>query len=365
MSTHETTSPDEPTWVEEWVGHATVVDSAEFVTYLATLTRTGLPLPAGLRALSSELPSRRLRHAMNETARRLELGTPLDAAVIEQAERFPPHLRGLIVAGSRSGRLADVLGQYVRYVSLGTSLRKRFRSVVLYPIILVAFLAGLYLFLCHAIVQSFEFILKDFGVEVPGITKTLFLLARITREHGAWLCTAVATVSVISLLTIRIVATPAQRRHAMTSIPLYGPMLRWSTLAEFCHMVGLLVDADTPLPEALALAGQGVNDAELSRIALEMRRAVEHGRTLSESLVLWPGCPAGLREVLDGSEGGGRLAESLHLAGDMFEARAQTQASFAATMVAVLTVMLVIWGIGFLFTAIYMPFSLLIWRLSG
>ncbi len=368
MSIHEEAEPvatPEVPWVTQRVGRATVVESAEFVEHLVTLTRTGLPLPSGLRALASELPSKRLRHALVATADRIELGTSLDAAMIELADRFPVHLRGLIVAGAESGKLADVLGQYVRYASLGENLRRRFRLVIAYPAFLVCVLGALYLFLCHSIVQAFEFILKDFGINIPAITSALFLLARVTRERGLGLLIAVAVIGGIGLVSARFLAGPIDRRRIILGIPLYGPMLRWSVLAEYCHMVGLLVESEMPLPEALELAGQGVNDPALAKTGMELRRSVEHGRTLSESLVLWPSCPAGLREVLDGSEDRGDLSPSLHMAGDMFEARAQAQASFASTLIAVFTVLFVVWGIGFVITALYMPMINLISRLSG
>jgi hypothetical protein len=81
-------------------------------------------------------------------------------------------------------------------------------------------------------------------------------------------------------------------------------------------------------------------------------------------LATWPRCPAGLTEVLSGSEGRGDLAPALHLAGDMFEARARVQSSFLSTFFAAITLLVIIWGGGFLFTALYMPLINLMMRLA-
>ena len=348
-----------------WPGRASAVDAAEFAEHLAGLTRSGLPLPSGLRALATELPSRRLRRTLRETADRLDLGQPLDSAVVSLAEGFPPHLRGLVVAGAGSGRMADVLGQYVRYVSLGADLRRRFWMSVAYPVFLLICMFGLYLFVCTWIVQSFDTIFKDFGVDIPAITRTLIAMSRATREHGLSFAGEVGAIALIAWLAFRFLMDATARRKVVTGIPMFGPLLRWSVLAEFCHLVGLLVDAEMPLPEALAVAGHGVNDAELARAGDDLKRSVEQGRTLGESLVLWPRCPAGLVEVLDGAEGRGDLAPALHLAGDMFEARARSQASFASSLFAAMTLILVLWGIGFVVTALYMPIISLIGRLAG
>ena len=60
-------------------------DAAEFVQHLSTLTQAGLPLPSGLRALAAEIPSRKLKATLLETAGHLESGLPLDESVRKRA----------------------------------------------------------------------------------------------------------------------------------------------------------------------------------------------------------------------------------------------------------------------------------------
>jgi type II secretory pathway component PulF len=347
-----------------WTGWASARESAEFAEQLADLTRSGLPLPSGLRALAEELPSRRLRPILARTAEALERGEPLDGALDGLARRFPPQLRGLMIAGCRSGKLADVLGQYVLYANLGDTLRRRLLMAIAYPLMLLAALATLYIFLCIWIVEAFRFILKDFGIQVPAITTVLLSLSDVTRERGPQIVLVAAVFAAILFVVFRFAMGPAERRTILSGVPLIGPLLRFSTLSEFCHLVGLLVEAEMPLPEALSLAGEGVKDASLARASRELRLSVEQGRTLSESLVLWPSCPAGLLEILDGSEGRGDLAPSLHMAGEMFEARARTQSSFISTVFSVLTVVTVIWGVGLVVSALYLPLYTLLRKLS-
>ena len=91
----------------------TAEESAELAAQVAQLARSGLPLEAGLRALSEELPAGRLTQVLRHVANQLEAGQPIDAALDSQKSRLPAHLRGLIVAGVRTGRLAEVLEEYV------------------------------------------------------------------------------------------------------------------------------------------------------------------------------------------------------------------------------------------------------------
>ena len=119
-----------------------------------------------------------------------------------------------------------------------------------------------------------------------------------------------------------------------------------------------------PLPEALELAGRGVNDAELARAAKGIGASVEDGWTFADALRTWPRCPAGLDQVLADSEGRGDLAPALHLAGDMFEARARSHASFLSALFAAATLLIVVWGGAFMVMALYLPLISLITKLA-
>jgi type II secretory pathway component PulF len=360
----ETSPAATPTKASPWGATATAAESAEFAEHLATLTRTGLPLVSGLRSLAAELPSKRLRRPLRQMADGIERGESLDAALVGVASRFPAPLRGLVIAGARSGKLADVLGQYVRYANLGASLRRRFWLAVAYPLFLLTALVGLYVFVCGWIVETFQFILKDFGVETPAVTRVFFWMADATRIHGLRFVATGTLLGLVAYAVFRLGMGPAERRMVATGIPLFGPLLRWSSLAEFCHLTGLLVESEMPLPEALELAARGVNDAELARASRSLRASVEDGWTFADALRTWPRCPAGLTEILAESEGRGDLAPALHLAGDMFEARARSHASFLSALFAAMTLLMVVWGGAFVVMALYLPLISLIAKLA-
>ena len=89
-------------------------DTAALAAGVGQLTRTGLPLPAGLRALADELPGRRLRLELRTMAARLEKGDSLEAVLNSSSSKLPPHFHGLLLAGLKAGRLPEVMDEYVR-----------------------------------------------------------------------------------------------------------------------------------------------------------------------------------------------------------------------------------------------------------
>ena len=62
---------------------------------------------------------------LRNLAARLERGEKLETAIAAQGSRLPAHLRGLIVAGVRSGRLPIVLDQFAALARRQQDLRRR------------------------------------------------------------------------------------------------------------------------------------------------------------------------------------------------------------------------------------------------
>ena len=121
---------------------------------------------------------------MNELAATLESGATLDQAVQIQSKRIPPHLRGLVIAGLRSGRLGDILSRFSEYVGVGTELKRRLWLSLAYPILTVCMAMALFFFVCVILVGQFDAIYRDFSIPLPRMTLALIAIARVVNQ--AW-----------------------------------------------------------------------------------------------------------------------------------------------------------------------------------
>jgi type IV pilus assembly protein PilC len=354
-----------------WVSTGSRADLVELVEQLASLTRSGLPLPSGLRAAGQEVTSPSLRSTFFEIANLVESGKKLDEALARSRRRFPEDLRNLIAAGSRSGRLAEMLSEYVRSANLGSELRRMFVLRLAYPALGLVFVMVLVGFLCSQstkAVASLVGTMKDYGLQQPTMVQGIAAMASFINDHHLEIVIVLTSIPVIAWATLRFAFGPARRRRILCSIPVVGPVLRFTSLTEFCHLLAMLIEAETPLPLAFELAGSSVRDADVAEACSLMGQAVEEGEPLSTAMGRWASIPAGLGQLFRWSEDRQSLPGALHLAGDMFESRARTQSSYASNVLATFLLLLILWWIGFAIAAIYMPlFSLInmVSRLAG
>jgi len=110
-------------------------EAVDLGSAVAELARSKLPMASGLRAMAEETPGDRLPRLLRHVADRLDAGTGLDEAIGAEGSAFPPHLRGLLAAGAKTGRLAEVLEHFVALERSRADLRRRLWSVLAYPAI--------------------------------------------------------------------------------------------------------------------------------------------------------------------------------------------------------------------------------------
>ncbi len=262
-------------------GRLTGAEAAVLSDQIANLTRAGLPLAGGLIALGEELPPGRLRRSMNELAKTLAAGVPLEQAVASQQDKIPPNLRGLVIAGVRSGKLSDVLNRFTRYASIGLELKRSLWLSLAYPMVTSAAAASLFFFVCVFLVRQFESIYRDFNIPLPRLTIVLMFISQVASRLLIPFV-ILASVGVCAWLVAEVVLTPGARRSLAARLPLFGSLWRATSLAEFCHLLALLLESQLPLPEALRLTGAGVQDNDINRACELMARNVEAGGNLSQ-----------------------------------------------------------------------------------
>jgi type II secretory pathway component PulF len=341
----------------------TGAESAELSGQIANLTHAGLPLAPSLAVLADEMPKGRLRRAMRELARTLESGVSLSEAIEGQKRRIPPHLRGLILAGVRAGRLGDVLGEFSGYVDVGADLKRRLWLNLAYPILSMAIAAVLFAFVSVIIVPQFEVIFRDFGIPLPAATIAVLEIASAVRAIMPTLA-----LLMVGLLLIwgagPFVLPPGTLRGLAARVPIVGRVWRWTSLAEFCHLLGLLVESRLPLPESLRLTGEGVVDSDVTVTCQKMAQDVESGQDLAQAMARRWLFPAELPRLVSWSEQQGSLPEVLHMAGEMFAARASAHSTFAGALIGVLAVLLILWGLFTVVAGLMLPLVSLMSKLS-
>jgi len=335
-------------------------ESAELAARLAAMAQSGLPLEGGLRALADEVARPRLARVLRNLAARLERGEKLETAIAAQGSRLPAHLRGLIVAGVRSGHLPIVLDQFVALARRQQDIHRRVVLTFAYPALLLGIMAAL-MVCCHLLfIQQFAQVFRDFGTKLPDITLFFISFSGVV----AWTMLGIAIVVVMVPLAAMFLPLGAWLGRATAWIPVLGAIVRYDRHAQFSQLMALLLEEEVPLPEALRLVSIALQGTALARQCRTVAAAVEQGMSLDQALVKARFLDS-LTALVTWGQQKTCLAEAFRAAAEAFEARTNSQTTLLNMLVLPLIYMIIVTFVGFMAVAFILPLSPLISQLSG
>jgi type II secretory pathway component PulF len=327
-------------------------DALELTTQIAEIVKAGLPLAAGLRAMQADLPRGKFSKAVGVLAGEIEGGTPLDIALTEAAVWLPVHLRGMLAAGVRSGRLAEVLQESLAYEQLKAETGRRIKSIVAYPfILLVVFLAWMLFVFCVLLPPMSESFV-DFGVQLPPSTMVLVWLS----GPGKWLVVGVGAVLILTPIVLRLLAPTFAASWLLARLPLLGPLWRSRSLVGFCNLLSTLLDQSIPLPAALELTADGLGDGELKAASQQAAKDTAAGKSLSQSVAALPAFPRTLRPIVEWGEKSSAQSEALRSAANLYCNRMEAQIDILRVLVPPMTFVVVALTVWLVLNATIMPF---------
>ena len=134
-----------------------------------------------------------------------------------------------------------------------------------------------------------------------------------------------------------------------------GPLLRWSHLAQFSRLMGLLLEQRVPLPDALRLTADGLRDPDLAYGCRRVADEVDGGRVLYESMAGRPQFPASLIPMVEWGQRAPALADAFCAAAEMFEGRVRSQGSFLEALLLPIMFLLIVCFVGAFVVAMLLP----------
>ena len=305
-------------------------DAAELAGTIGDLSASGLPLAPGLRATAAELPAGRLQTALERIAANLDRGQSLEQALTAEGSSLPGYMRALIAAGVRTGRLGATLQEFLHFRQTIDDLRRSVWRAIAYPAFLLGMVGVLYwLFFAYFM----PFVTSQLGFTVNELFSTepsndeVAQAAKAFSNHQA--AVAVVLLGIIALCGLwAFFAGPLRRRRLLHAIPMFGPLWRFSGVAEFAELLRILIACEVPMPEAIRLTADAMSNAAVGAAGQTLADRAASGKPLAESLTGLPPFPAWMPPILAWGERSNSLGEALAATVDSCTQRLHSQAGW-------------------------------------
>src|SRR5215211_456899 len=150
---------------------------------LATMVNSGMSLLRSLYVIEEQTENDKLRDIWIDVRKDVEAGLALSDALRKHPDMFNELYTAMVQAGETGGILDNTLLRVADQLEKDAALRRQIKAAMMYPSLIGGFAFVVLFALVAFLVPVFEKIFKDFGGELPAITKfTVFLSHMVTRR---------------------------------------------------------------------------------------------------------------------------------------------------------------------------------------
>jgi type II secretory pathway component PulF len=337
----------------------TAIGRNEFLLFnqqLASITKAGIPLERGLRELSADIGSKRMRKLVTDIANDLEGGMSIEKAFEKRQKYFPPLYGRILKAGVETGRLSQMLTDLNRHIEMSNQTRKIVFEAMAYPAVILTMAAVVISFVYIMIIPKFVTVLQEMtGGQLPALTLLMFGIAQNIIPF--WVSIGIMVGSLI-ILNVLLSATSAGRRFkesVLLNIPIIGRLHHSSILAKMAESMAVMIAAGADMPNCLRLSADASGSEKLISESSLLAGQVEQGTNIMEAGQFCRTIPKLFLYSIQLGSQRNELEDNLHSLAQMYVE--QVRCSQARLQAALLPVMLIVVGgfIGVTVLSIFLP----------
>lgn len=297
-----------------------LVEIMHFSRQMATFLRAGVPLTEALDNLRIDAKNKRLKEILGDVLERVTAGRSLADALSAHDEVFPPYFMAMLRSAELTGRMDDAFEQLHQYVRRDVELTRQVRKALIYPCILLALSVVVVLVIVIFAIPRFAEFFEEFDAELPLPTRMLMAVADFVQSPAGLVTGAVLVVGAIGLvLWIRTDQGRRQFHGFQLKLPMVSTVVTFSSTERFTRVLGALLDAGVPLPEALPTAIDcSNNEVYKERLSASME-GVLAGQGFADPLAATELFPTTVIQMVRVGERTGELSNQLENAAGFYE----------------------------------------------
>lgn len=329
-----------------------------FNQQFVTLVKAGLPILKSLDLLADRLTDPKLGRYVTAVRDEVRNGTLLSEAFARQGV-FPPIYITSVMAGEKSGSLAEVLDRYIAYTKLALAVRKKVLVSLIYPTILISLVIVLVVFLVTYVVPNFAELYRTMGANLPKMTLILIAIGTTARSYILLGVAILAAIVGGIYLYTKTDNGQIQADRVKLRAPLVGEIWIKYQIAQFSRVLGTLLVGGIPLVQALETAGDSLGSKLLKQTIGKVRQSVREGQALSASLKATGVVPPLAIDMMEVGESTGALPSMLTSVAEFYEDDVNTRMTAILSLIEPVIMLSMGVFVAFVLISLYLPiFSL-------
>jgi len=333
-----------------------------FSRQFSTMINAGLAMVRCLDILGEQTEDKKLQQTLIQVRKDVEGGSTLSNALAKHPQVFNMLYVSMVKAGEMGGVLDEVLDRLAGFMEKDFTLKKRVKSALTYPMVILCMAIGIVIFLVTYILPTFVALFEGMHLKLPLPTQILMMVTK-GAKNPLIVIPSLAIMAALVVLGGKYVQTPQGRKQYdrfKLNVPVFGLLNKKVAISRFCRTLGTLLSSGVPIMQALEIVGKASGNEIIADTVAKVRESIREGESIASPLGASGMFPPMVTQMVAVGEETGNLDAMLSKISDFYDTEVEYLLSSLTSMLE--PIMIVGMGgiVGFIVISVFLPLYQLI-----
>ncbi len=337
-------------------GSVSEKDITLFTRQLATMMKSGVPLLQAFDIVGKGHSNPAVARLLMTIKTDVETGTSLKVAFEKHPLHFDALFCNLVGAGEAAGILESLLDRLATYKEKILGIKAKIKSALFYPVAIIVVAVVITAIIMIFVIPAFKEVFKSFGADLP--TPTLIVMAMSDFVVANWFVLfggMGASLYAFFWTWKRSVKMQMFMDQLTLKIPVFGDLIRKSSIARWTRTLSTMFAAGVPLVDALGSVAGASGNYVYYVATKKIQAEVSTGSSLTSSMQGTDVFPSMVIQMVMIGEEAGSLDAMLGKVADFFEQEVDDTVDALASLMEPMIMVVLGTLIGGMVIAMYLP----------
>lgn len=330
-------------------------DIVTFTTQLSTLQDAGLPIVRSLKILEDQQKPGKFKDQLEAIADEVEQGSTFSEALSKYPKSFNKLYISMVRAGEAGGVLDVILRRLAGFMEKSQKLRRKVKGALIYPAAVITVAAAILVVIMLFVVPAFEKMFQDIGQALPAPTQLLLSTSQTLQDW--WFLLPLVPIFLVFIM--KMIARTDWGEKALDrfklKMPVFGNIIKKSSVARFCRTLGTLIASGVPILEALRIVRDAVGNVIIANAIEDVHGSIREGDTIADPLRASGIFDELLVNMIDVGEETGELDKMLMKIADNYEADVDVAVEGMSSLLEPVLIVGMGLVVGFIVISLFLP----------
>ncbi len=290
-----------------------------FTRQLAVFVKAGIPLTEAMEVIGDETADVALQRTIADMTEELRNGGTLSGAAMKHPEAFPAYYIGILGSAELTGKLDETMENLAGYLERELETRSKVMSALSYPGVVMVLALFTVATLAGYVLPQFKPLFEELDADLPFATRALLFVADLFTVYFYIPLSFISVIVGFFIWTVKSQQGKELRDKMVLKMPILSGIIEYSILERFCRILGAMVRAGVPLPDAMRTTTEATNNSLYRTRLLEAQAEMLEGGGFAAPLARTELFPGAARQMFKVGEETGTLDQQLEVASLYFD----------------------------------------------